>query len=63
MMTNNSGKFITQISNIETEMTATEMSPLIPEAPKVTLLQTVEDYFGKFWWMWLLILLVMIKRK
>lgn len=63
MMTNNSGKFITQISNIETEMTATEMSPLIPDAPKVTLLQTVEDYFGKFWWMWLLILLVMIKRK
>lgn len=62
-MTNNSGKFITQISNLETEMTATEMSPLIPEAPKVTLLQTVEDYFGKFWWMWLLILLVMIKRK
>lgn len=63
MMTNNSGKFITQISNIETEMTATEMSPLIPDAPKVTLLQTVEDYFGKFWWMWLLILLVMIKSK
>lgn len=62
-MTNNSGKFITQISNIETEMTATELSPLIPEAPKVTLLQTVEDYFGKFWWIWLLILLVMIKIK
>ena len=63
MMTNNSGKFITQISNIETEMTATELSPLIPDAPKVTLIQTVEDYFGKFWWMWLLILLVIIKRK
>lgn len=63
MMTNNSGKFITQISNIETELTATELSPLIPDAPKVTLLQTVEDYFGKFWWMWLLILLVIIKRK
>ena len=64
MMTNNSGKFITQISNIETEMTATELSPLIPEAPKVTLLQTVEDYFGKFWWIWMaLILLLIIKNK
>lgn len=63
-MTNNSGKFITQISNIETEMTAAELSPLIPEAPKVTLLQSVEEYFGKFWWIWLaLILLLMIKNK
>lgn len=58
MMTNNSGKFISQVSNMETEMTATELSPLVPETPKVTLLQSVEEYFGKFWWMWLIILLL-----
>lgn len=57
-MTNNSGKFISEVSNIETEMTATELSPLIPETPKLTLLQSVEEYFGKFWWVWIILLLI-----
>ena len=43
---------------METEMTATELSPLVPETPKVTLLQSVEEYFGKFWWIWIIILLL-----
>lgn len=60
MMTNNSGKFITQISNIETELTATELSPLIPDAPKVTLIQSIEEYCGKLWYIWLLLILILI---
>jgi hypothetical protein len=57
-MTNNSGKFVSQVSNMETEMTATELSSLVPETPKVTLRQSIEEYFGKFWWIWLVILLI-----
>ena len=57
-MTNNSGKFISKVSNIETEMTATELSPLIPPSPKLSLLQSVEEYFGRYWWMWIILLLI-----
>lgn len=62
-MTNNSGKFITQISNIETEMTAEELSSFIPAAPKVTLLQRAEEYFGKLWWAWLVLIVLIIKTR
>lgn len=62
-MTNNSGKFISQVSNVETEMTATDIAPKVPETPKVSLLHSVEEYLGKFWWVWLFISLLIVKRK
>lgn len=62
-MTNNSGKFNHHVSNKETETTAEELSSFIPAAPKVTLLQRAEEYFGKLWWAWLVLIVLIIKTR
>jgi hypothetical protein len=61
-MTNNSGKFISTVSNKETETTAADITTAIPPAPKLGLIHYIEEYFGKYWWAWL-ILLIIIKNK
>lgn len=62
-MTNNSGKFISvsTVSNMETEMPVKEISNMIPPVPKASFLDTVEEYFGKLWWVWI-ILIITIKN-
>lgn len=57
-MTNNSGLFVSTVSNIETETTVQDISSLIPPAPSVSVLQRVEEYFGKYWWAWIILLLI-----
>ena len=57
-MTNLSGKFETPVSNIETETTVQDISKQIPPAPSVSVLQRVEEYFGKCWWAWIILLLI-----
>lgn len=61
-MTNNSGKFISAVSNKETDTSVGEISTQIPPAPKVGILQHVEECFGRYWWVWIILLLI-IKRK
>lgn len=56
-MTNKSGKFRSPVSHIETETSVTELSQKIPPAPH-TFLQSVECYFGKYWWLWIILLLI-----
>ena len=58
-MTNNSGKFVSTVSNKETEMTSADITAAIPPAPKLGVLQYVEEYFGKYWWAWLILLLIL----
>lgn len=55
-MTNLSGKFGTPVSNIETETQVQDISKQIPPAPSV--IQRVEEYFGKYWWAWIILLLI-----
>lgn len=63
-MTNHSGKFISTVSQKETETTLEEMTKAIPAAPGTSILQYVEEYFGRYWWLWLvLILIIKINRK
>lgn len=63
-MTNNSGKFISTVSNKETEITLEAMTKAIPSAPGSSILQYVEEYFGRYWWLWLvLILIIKINKK
>lgn len=56
-MTNNSGKFVAPVSNFEPVMSVTELSQQIPPVPN-TFLQSVEHSFGKFWWVWIILLLI-----
>lgn len=58
-MTNYSGKFVSTVSNKETEMTSADITAAIPPAPKLGVLQYVEEYFGKYWWVWLILLLIL----
>lgn len=64
-MTNNSGKFVSapSVSNIETVMSVEEMSQHIPPVPCSTIRQTIEEYFGRFWWVWVLLLIIILKTK
>ena len=57
-MTNNSGKFVSTISNKEDNTSVGEISTQIPPAPSVSVLQRVEEYFGKYWWAWIILLLI-----
>lgn len=61
-MTNNSGKFISTISTKEADASVGEISTQIPPAPKAGILQYVEECFGRYWWVWIILLLI-IKRK
>lgn len=61
-MTNHSGKFVSTVSNKESDMTSAAMAAVIPDTPSVSVLQRVEEYFGKYWWLWI-ILLIIIKNK
>lgn len=62
MMTNNSGKFISAVSNIETEMSVETMSQAIPATPGVSILQYIEEYFGRYWWLWIVLILILKNR-
>ena len=62
MMTNNSGKFVSTVSNIETEMSVEEIQQAIPATPGISILQYVEEYFGRFWWLWIVIILILKKK-
>lgn len=57
-MTNNSGKFVSTVSNKETELAVTEIAAQIPATPGNTFMQHVEEYFGRYWWLWLALLLI-----
>ena len=57
-MTNNSGLFTSTVSNIETDTTVQDISSQIPPVPDVSVLQRVEEYFGKYWWAWIILLLI-----
>lgn len=57
-MTNNSGKFVSTISNKEDNTSVGEISTQIPPVPKVGILQYVEEYFGRYWWVWIILLLI-----
>lgn len=61
-MTNNSGKFVSTVSNIETELSVEEIKQAIPATPGVSILQYVEEYFGRFWWLWIVIILILKKK-
>ena len=61
-MTNNSGKFVSTVSNIETEMSVEEIKQAIPSTPGISILQYVEEYFGRFWWLWIVIILILKKK-
>lgn len=61
-MTNNSGKFVSMVSNMETETTAIETPPVVPRPPRSSMLQCVEEYFGRYWWLWLILLLIIKNR-
>lgn len=61
-MTNNSGKFVSTVSNIETEMSVEEIKQAIPATPGFSILQYVEEYFGRFWWLWIVIILILKKK-
>lgn len=59
-MTNHSGKFVSVVSNKETEaVSAAELSQKIPPAPGVSVLQRVERCFGKYWWVWIILLITL----
>ncbi|MEE1288470.1 MAG: hypothetical protein UHK44_07720 [Bacteroidaceae bacterium] len=60
-MTNNSGKFVSTVSNKET--TVQEMTAVIPAAPGSTVMDRIEEYFGRYWWAWIIALLIIIKTK
>lgn len=62
-MTNNSGKFISTVSNKEPEMTMDAMTKAIPPAPGSSILQYVEEYFGRYWWLWIILLILILKTK
>lgn len=62
-MTNNSGKFVSTVSNIETEMSVEEIKQAIPATPKVSIIQYIEEYFGKYWWLWIVLILIIKKKK
>ncbi len=59
MMTNNSGKFVSTVSNIETEMSVEEIQQSIPATPGSSILQYIEEYFGRYWWMWIVLILIL----
>ena len=62
-MTNYSGKFVSTVSTKETETTVQEMAAVIPASPRATILQRVEEYFGRYWWAWLAALVIILKKK
>ena len=62
-MTNNSGKFVSTVSAKETETTVQEMTSVIPAAPGSTVMDRVEEYFGRYWWAWLIALVIILKSK
>ena len=62
-MTNNSGKFVSTVSTKETETTVQEMTSVIPAAPGTALMDRVEEYFGRYWWAWLIALVIIRKSK
>lgn len=57
-MTNNSGKFVSRVSKKETVTDVSEISKMIPPAPGVSILDRVQEYFGKYWWLWIVLLLI-----
>lgn len=61
-MTNNSGKFVSMVSNKEPEMTSAEIKDLVPAAP-LTIKDRIEEYFGRYWWVWIILLIVIINKK
>lgn len=63
MMTNNSGKFVSTVSEKETETTIEEMTAVIPAAPDATVMERVEEYFGRYWWAWIIALVIILKSK
>lgn len=63
MMTNKSGKFVSTVSEKETETTIEEMTTLIPAAPGATVMERVEEYFGRYWWVWIIALVIILKSK
>ena len=63
MMTNNSGKFVSTVSEKETETTIEEMTAVIPAAPCATVMDRIEEYFGRYWWAWLIALVIILKSK
>lgn len=62
-MTNNSGKFVSTVSTKETETTVQEMTSVIPAAPGSTVMDRIEEYFGRYWWAWLIALVIILKSK
>ena len=63
MMTNNSGKFISTVSEKETETTIEEMTAVIPATPGSTVMERIEEYFGRYWWIWIIALVIILKSK
>lgn len=61
MMTNNSGKFVSTVSNKET--TVQEMTAVIPATPGSTVMDRIEEYFGSYWWAWIIALVIILKSK
>ncbi|MBO5847845.1 MAG: hypothetical protein J6R17_01360 [Bacteroidales bacterium] len=61
MISNNSGKFSSPMSNYVGEGT----TPKLPTAPMSStsgIGQFIEEYFGRFWWVWLIVFII-IKNK
>ena len=63
MMTNNSGKFVSTVSEKTVETTVEEMSAVIPAAPGSAVMERVEEYFGRYWWAWIIALVIILKSK
>jgi len=62
MISNNSGKFSSPTSNFVGEGKTPEL-PLAPTGNATSSIgQFIEEYFGRFWWVWLIVL-VIIKNK
>lgn len=65
-MTNNSGKFASSTSNYVGEAgNLKDVSMKIPQAPAASgsaITQFIEEYFGKYWWVWLIVVLIILKK-
>ena len=60
MLTNNSGKFSSPTSNYGGEDFKAQDLPSAPSGGRSVshIGQFLEEYFGRFWWLWILIFII-----
>lgn len=64
MLTNNSGKFSSPTSNYGGEGFNAQELPPAPSVGRsgIHIGQFLEEYFGRFWWLWIIVLIIIKNR-